>query len=159
MNLLPYAYYSEIVQAGVAFLGFAFGIWAVWDARKDERFWNDVLHQQEKLGRTADDDTKTYYAMSKVATASELATVVAYVGFIVIGVSGMFLAPPDLFAHADHQELLGITISRYGMVCITAVLTFKSVIRRRGRLEYYQVRRRKTDGGAHSVRIDNNATR
>lgn len=143
--MLPHAYYSEIIQTLSAAIGFAFGIWAVWDARKEEVFWFGQLNDERALGR-ASIPTEARYQIAKVHTASELATVVAQVAFLAVGITGLFLEPPDGHARLYDSELLGIAISRYGMVFVTSVLTFKSILRRRGRINYIRARRRVNDG-------------
>lgn len=144
IETFPHAYYSEIVQTVAAALGFALGIWAVWDARKEEAFWLRALNDERELGRISV-PTDARYQIAKVHTASELATVVAQVTFLVVGVSGIFLAPPDGYVRIYDSELLGIAISRYGMTAVTCVLCFKSIIRRRGRIQYIRARRRTGD--------------
>src|SRR5688572_9521913 len=143
--MLPYGYYSEIIQTAAAHIGFALAIWAVWDARKDEAFWLAELNKERAMGR-ASIPTEARYSIAKVHTASELATIVAQVTFLAIGLSGIFLAPPDGHARLYDSELLGIAISRYGMTFVTMVLTFKSIIRRRGRITYIKTIRRRDDG-------------
>jgi hypothetical protein len=142
--MLPHAYYSEVVQTFASIVGFIFSIWAVWDARNDELFWQGVLKEETDLKRVSI-STQSRYEISKVHTASELATVIAQVVLLVVGVSGLFLTPPDGYATHDYNELLGISISRYGMVVVTCTLTFKSIIRRRGRVTYIRTMRRRTD--------------
>lgn len=134
MNILPHAYYSEIIQTVAAILGFAFGIWAIWDAWKDEQFWKKVLEDEERMGRSVI-ITHARYVIARVYVQSELATVVAYVILLVAGVSGLFLPPPEWF-ESFPQNMLGITISRYAMTMVTIVLALKTSLRRRGRIEY-----------------------
>lgn len=135
------AYYSEIIQTFVAAIGFSLGIWAVWDARRDEIFWARVLSEERKMGRSSG-TTEARYEIARVLMASELATVVAHVTLLCIGISGLFLAPPDRYTRIYDTELLGVQIGRYGMVLVTCVLCFKSIIRRRGRINYTRARRR-----------------
>lgn len=142
--MFPHAYYSEFVQTIAAGLGFGLGIWAVWDAWGEGLYWRSVVDEERKMGR-ATITTEARYDISKVHFISELATVVVQTVFLVAGVSGLFLAPPDGYARNYDQELMGIAISRYSMVFATAVLAFKSIIRRRGRILYVRARRG-TDG-------------
>lgn len=138
--MLPHAYYSEIAQTVAGAVGFFFGLWAVWDAWKDGQFWKAVLIAEKQLGRAAL-STEARYQIARVYMQSELATVVVYVIFLVIGVSGLFLPPPDWYDSALDRELIGIAISRYGMTGITFVLAAKTLIRRKGRVAYVRAQR------------------
>lgn len=144
---LPYAYVSEVVQTLSACCGFPLGIWAVWDAWKEGVYWRRQYEDERELGR-ANTEVAARVALTEVHFKSELASLVASVIFLVVGISGLFLAPPDGHARMYDSELLGIAVSRYGMTAVSLVLAYKSIVRRRGRMAYTTIRRRTDPGGA-----------
>lgn len=141
--LLPYAYYSEVLQAVSAAVGVGMGIWAVNDARREELFWRGVADKEREIGRSTH-ITDARYEIASVHFISELFTLVAQIVFLVAGVSGVFLPPPS--GPDAAKELLGLAISRYGMAAVTFILSVKSIVRRRGRINYQRARRQ-TDAG------------
>lgn len=138
--MLPHAYYSEIAQTLAAGIGFALGIWAVWDAWGEGVFWRGE-HDRDRIIGHVRTETAARLNIAEVHLKSELATVVAMVVLLIVGVSGLFLRPPEGYSSYYDNEQLGIAISRYGMTLVTCVLAYKSLIRRKGRMSYVRTRR------------------
>jgi hypothetical protein len=135
MMPLPHAYISEVVQSIASVVGFALGIWAVWDARGDEEFFATILRREREIGR---DVTLILprFEIARVHVKSELSSVIAQTMLLVAGVTGMLLPPPDGVGVSAAEELLGVLVSRYAMAAVSTVLVYKSIIRRRGRINY-----------------------
>lgn len=143
-HLLPHAYWSEIVQTLAAVSGFGISMWGIWDAWKDGQFWRGVLEEERALGRV-NISTEARFGIARVHVWSEMASVVVQVTLLGVGISGLLLPPPDWYAPPT-PELLGIAISRYGMTWIALVTSYKTVLRRYGRLSYIRQIRRADDG-------------
>lgn len=130
MDWFPKAYSVEVAQLGFAVAGFALSLWAVRDVNRER---HDLIVEKINGPRLT---------LALTAISAEILQLVVYLIFVIAGVAGCLLPPPDYLGQvrlgAEASEALSAVITRSAMTAATIALMTKTLTRRYGRYKYFR---------------------